>query len=272
MNGYKTGGDWTDVTSIGRNEVVFEGRHKAYGAFIIRQRYQNALLFSQLSAIAFVAICAFVPYLLRNKSPLIVPPEKGGVVSTPYNIPIPPKAAPPVQRPHLSPPKSNASNQAPPVIANAPDTTKQDKHATIVNPNPNPGPVDPNINVNPNPQIGGGGGGGTSTVPKRDTFVIIAGVMPKFKEGNLDNYLNSKINYPSEESELGIQGTVYASFIINEDGSVGDVKLLQGISNGPNINKEALRVLSEMPKWTPGKQDGHPVRVRFTIPIHFRIH
>src|ERR1017187_10372802 len=93
MNGYKTGGNWTDVTSFGRNEVVFEGRHKAYGAYYIRQRYSNSLLFSLLSAISLIAVCAVIPYFLRH-SPAPPPPPDNGEKVTPYVLPPTQKVTP----------------------------------------------------------------------------------------------------------------------------------------------------------------------------------
>ncbi len=275
MNGYKTGGDWTDVTSIGRNEVVFEGRHKEYGAFYIRKRYPGSLLFSQMLAISFIAVCAFIPYIMRNKTPRIITDENNFIVK-PYVTPVVPTVIPKTTiPPKATPPKSNPSKQDPPVITKTVDSVqkpKKEDQPIVINPQPNPNPGGGVPNPNPNPNPGGPAAGPGITMPRPDSIFKIVGEMPKFKDGNLETYINSKINYPTEESELGVEGIVYASFVIEKDGSIGNVKLLRGVSNGPNINKEALRVLAGMPKWSPGKQAGHPVRVEFTIPIHFKLH
>jgi protein TonB len=269
MNGYKTGGDWTDVTSIGRNEVVFEGRHKAYGAFYIRKRYPNALYFSFLTAITCVALGVYVPYALRNIHPPLPPLDRhfkaDPTVIIPYVIPPPPPAHPNVQPPRMTP---NLNH--PPVITPRIDSAPPpivDNHTIPVTGNPNPGGP-PNTG---DPGVGAGGGPVTIVPPVDNPPRMWVSEMPKFPGGDVVGYVGGKIRYSAEDIQLGIQGTVIASFVIEQDGSVSSVKILRGINGGPDLNNEAIRVLSEMPKWTPGKQDGHPVRMQFTIPIQFRL-
>jgi len=69
--------------------------------------------------------------------------------------------------------------------------------------------------------------------------------------------------------ESGIEGTVYVTFVVEKDGSITDVRVLRGIGGG--CDKEAIRVVKEMPKWDPGKQRGKPVRVQFNMPIRFTL-
>lgn len=270
MNGYKTGGDWTDVTSIGRNEVVFEGRHKAYGAFYIRQRYPSALLFALLSAIAFIAACALIGNAFQNIYHLQAA-SKPDVVITPTDVLIhrqviiPPAATHPPVQPH----KTTPNRFMPPVITHQPiDSIPSPKPDEDPIPSPVGNPGSGNGTPGPNPLPPGG-----SPLPSPADNQVRTWVneMPVFPGGDIEKYLASKTNYPPEEAQLGVQGTVYASFIIEKDGSVSTVKLERGISNGRELNEEALRVLSEMPKWSPGKQDGHPVRIQYVIPIHFKI-
>jgi protein TonB len=266
MNGYKTGGDWTDVTSIGRNEVVFEGRHKAYGAYYIRQRYPNALYLSMFTAVTFVAVCSLVPYAFRNvKLPDVI--NKPDIVVTPIDIPNPPKVIPhPIVRPPVQPPKPPAARQTPPFITSQNvDTSIIERHSGTSLPIAgNNIPTDSDYNPLPDP-------GPVADIPKPEPPLLIATEMPKFPGGNIESYLKDKINYPAEESQSGIQGTIYATFIIEKDGSVSNVSLLRGVMGGPGLTREALRVLSEMPKWIPGKQNGHPVRIQYNIPINFKL-
>lgn len=95
--------------------------------------------------------------------------------------------------------------------------------------------------------------------------------MPKFSGGHTEvlKYLHKNLRYPAIAQENGIQGRVVVQCVINKDGSVSDVQVLQGVD--PSLDKEALRVVSTMPRWTPGKQRGKPVRVRYTLPITFRL-
>jgi protein TonB len=88
-------------------------------------------------------------------------------------------------------------------------------------------------------------------------------------EGELLKYLNSSIKYPVIAQENGIQGRVTCAFVVNRDGSVVDAEVLRGVD--PSLDKEALRVIGIMPKWSPGKQRGKPVRVRYILPVTFRL-
>ena len=73
--------------------------------------------------------------------------------------------------------------------------------------------------------------------------------------------------YPKIAKESGITGTVYVQFVVEANGSISNVKLARGIGGG--CDEEAMRVVKAMPKWKPGKQNGRPVRVSFTLPIKF---
>jgi len=93
--------------------------------------------------------------------------------------------------------------------------------------------------------------------------------MPEFPGGEaaLHKYIAQSIKYPVIAQENGIQGRVYVSFVINQKGEVTDIKIARGVD--PALDKEAMRVISKMPKWKPGKQRGKPVKVSFTVPINF---
>lgn len=82
-------------------------------------------------------------------------------------------------------------------------------------------------------------------------------------------WLSKNIKYPPSCQEAGIQGRVMASFVVNKDGSIVDIQILR--TPDPALGKEAERVLKQMPKWKPGKQRGKPVRVKFTLPVMFRL-
>lgn len=95
--------------------------------------------------------------------------------------------------------------------------------------------------------------------------------MPEFPGGEqaLHQYLAESIKYPTIAQENGIQGRVYVKFVINTDGSVTNVEVARGVD--PSLDKEAKRVVREMPKWEPGEQRGDPVRVSYTVPINFQL-
>ena len=85
----------------------------------------------------------------------------------------------------------------------------------------------------------------------------------------LNSFLSRNIIYPTIAQENGIQGRVTCSFVVNQDGSIVDIQVLRGLD--PSLDREAMRVIGTMPKWNPGKQRGKPVRVRFTLPVTFRL-
>lgn len=95
--------------------------------------------------------------------------------------------------------------------------------------------------------------------------------MPEFIGGDAarNKYFETNINYPETARLKGIEGTVYVSFIVNTDGSISSAKLLKGIDSG--CDEEALRLIRNMPKWKPGTQSGKKVRVRFNLPVHFKL-
>ena len=95
--------------------------------------------------------------------------------------------------------------------------------------------------------------------------------MPEYPGGMkaLYSYLGENIKYPDEAKKNGISGTVYITYVVEKDGSVSNAKVLRGAS--PELDKEAVRVVSAMPKWKPGKQKGIPVRVQYNLPIKFAL-
>ncbi len=97
---------------------------------------------------------------------------------------------------------------------------------------------------------------------------IIAEEMPEFR-GNLLKYVAEHVVYPEIAKENDIQGTVYVGFVIDEKGKVNDVTLVRGVD--PILDKEALKVVENLPDWKPGKQSGKNVKVRMNIPIKFQL-
>lgn len=104
-----------------------------------------------------------------------------------------------------------------------------------------------------------------------NTIFTIVEEMPAFPGGDpaLLKFVNGAIKYPVIAQENGIQGRVVVSFVVNRDGSVVDAEVMRGVD--PSLDREALRVMGTMPKWKPGLQRGKPVRVKYTIPITFRL-
>lgn len=109
------------------------------------------------------------------------------------------------------------------------------------------------------------------TKQTKDQVFIIVDQMPEFPGGEyaFRTYIGKNIKYPDDAKKTGIKGKVFVSFIIDKDGNVKNPKIVKSVS--PSIDKEALRVISSLPKWTPGKKDGKIVAVSYTVPITFAL-
>ncbi|MFK8039145.1 MAG: energy transducer TonB [Crocinitomicaceae bacterium] len=129
---------------------------------------------------------------------------------------------------------------------------------------PPPITIDPELNnfeppADPEPEI------------KQTVILDFAEVSPEFPGGEIEmiKFIQENFEYPEIAREMGEQGTVYVQFVVNQDGSIIEEKVIKGVSS--SIDKEALRVVKRMPKWKPGEQAGKPVRVRYTMPIKARL-
>ncbi len=107
--------------------------------------------------------------------------------------------------------------------------------------------------------------------PVEEAPFIIVEQMPTYPGGleALYKFISKKMKYPSQARRMGIDGRVTLSFVIDKDGSITNIKLLRGI--GAGCDEEAIRVLKTLPKWSPGKQRGKPVKVQMTLPINFKL-
>ncbi|MBQ7530429.1 MAG: energy transducer TonB [Paludibacteraceae bacterium] len=104
------------------------------------------------------------------------------------------------------------------------------------------------------------------------TVYLVVEKMPEFPGGQkaLYQFLSENVKYPVIARENKIQGRVICQFIVNKDGSITDVEVSKS-GGDPSLDKEAIRVLKSMPNWNPGKQRGNPVRVKYTVPVTFKL-
>ncbi len=110
----------------------------------------------------------------------------------------------------------------------------------------------------------------SSPIERKDVFMFVE-EMPQFPGGQTEmmKYLSDNLRYPEDAAKQGIVGRVVIKFIVNKDGTVSDAQILRALYRSCDI--EAARVVSSMPKWIPGKQNGKAVDVYFTIPIRFAL-
>jgi protein TonB len=251
-------------------DILFRERNKAYGSYELRKNYtirlQKALLFIML-------LCSFSAFLLRGKRPsVVVPPPERGVYQL-RSIPMEPIALP--ERRATEPPAAPASlhtTAKSSVIKVVADKAVKEPEASA-----SPEPI-----VAPSELAGSGKGEhpvtGTTGDAENVKPLVLPGKepaiskpvryveqMPQFDD--LNEYLSAHLRYPVAAKENNIQGKVSVEFVVNEDGSISNARVVRGIGGG--CDEEALRVINAMPKWKPGRQNGKAVKVCFVLPIVF---
>ncbi len=109
------------------------------------------------------------------------------------------------------------------------------------------------------------------TTKVEDILIDPVEQMPEFEGGQegLFNFIGKNVEYPQEAKAKGIQGRVFVSFMIRDDGSIDSIKILKGVHE--LLDNESLRVIRLMPKWHPGMQKGKPVNVYYNLPINFKL-
>jgi len=247
------------------NDLVFENRNKEYGAYMIRKSYNDNLLFALFSAASLIGIITLAAFLFtknNNNGPNIQ-----GQVALPDSVSIAVNLTPPetpetkiekVIKPKVVIPKSDNLNLQ--ASDDKKDVIEKGNVDVVINKNGKPEGVDsmpPTIGVNIE----------TPPTPPSDPMPFVD-QMPEFN-GNLFKYLKDNLQYPRSAIENGTSGTVVLQFVVENDGSIGNLKILNPIGDG--CTEEAIRVVKSMPKWKPGKNHGEPSRVLFNLPVKFTI-
>jgi periplasmic protein TonB len=264
--------NWSSVTAPIRNDMVFEGRGKTYGAFELRNKYNKTVVIALIaSTILFVGLGA-AP-LIANLISGLKADEKVVPMDVTPTLEIPPpidETEPPPPPPPPPPPAIETIKFIAPEI-------KDDANET--DPPPPQEKLD-DVQASTETQKGTGddniiipeeSGTGPVTETKPDEIFSYVEEMPEFPggDGALMKYMLSNVVYPQMEKEAGIQGTVTVQFVVETDGSVSNVTVLRGVSGGEGCDKEAVRVAKTIPKWKPGKSNGKPARVYYRCPVKF---
>ena len=260
------------------NEVIFENRNKAYGAYAIRASYNDALKKSifYLSGMVTLLFGSVFVYNRINAVPL---QEKVIELNDPVLDPLTYE-----MKVDLTPLETPVENTAAAATAPANAIPTRILDAEPVN--------TATVNME-NPVSGVGSATATGVAPvgtetstatttiiavattataSTSEAVIFAEEMPEFEGGSdgLMQYVARNVVYPELAKEAGVQGIVYVSFVVSETGKVESSKVLKGIGLG--CDEEVLRVINKMPQWKkPGKNAGHAVKVRFNIPVAFKL-
>jgi periplasmic protein TonB len=244
-------------------EIVFKLRNKDYGAYVLRRKYQKYTLISLIIGIfaigAGVAYPVISAYINKNKIIKEVKTVSAEMMNAPKQELPPPPPPPP-------PPPDVVKQQrfvAPKVTTDSVETTMVTQEDLSTKPMEAPS-AEENIKVEEQKEQV------IQQEAPKEIFTVVE-EQPQYPGGDEARikYLQNNIKYPDEAKELGVQGKVFVTFVVEVDGSITDVKVLRGI--GAGCDEEAIRVVRGMPKWIPGKQRGVPVRVQFNLPIKFTL-
>ncbi|RYY34329.1 MAG: energy transducer TonB [Sphingobacteriaceae bacterium] len=258
-------------------DVVFSDRNKAYGAYELRKQNSKRTGFALLIGISLFVFVIALPTII-NKIKGFIPkaPEKVNITEVVLTPPPPvdqiKKPPPPVVEPPK--PKVDQVKFPPPVVK--PDEQVPDeepptaKQLEVADPGQKDQKGDPSAEIRIDEPVGNSD---IKTVIEEDPNQIFAAVenQPNFPGGMAAfyKYLGNNIRYPAVARENNVQGRVFVTFVVEKDGSLTDIKVMRGIGSG--CDEEAIRVLKKSPKWTPGIQNGRPVRVQYSVPIAFNL-
>lgn len=251
------------------DDLVFTNRNTDYGAYKIRKAYSKRLMISFGVSTAMFAALFLLLQLSHNKQLDGILPSitKQGTLRL---LPPPVFDAKPLIQPIVRPPQATPATRTNTTIRVV---------TTPVEPKPLEAHVSDIVPVTDGEYTGNempvGDEVGQGNIPAVATPVpqvlTNAEVMPAYEGGyeEMMRYLKSKFRYPASARRLGIEGTVYVSFVVNGDGTVSGVSVLRGIS--ADCDKEAMRVIAMLPGWNGGKQNGNPVAVRMVLPVKFSL-
>jgi protein TonB len=262
-----------DLTSLEWCDLIFQGKNKAYGAYVMRadspKRHNRAMLL-----VVLIALAAFsVPALIK----LATPEQKEEMTTvTEFSKLIEPEVPEDMKRVEpLAPPpeaiRSSVKFTAPVIkevvneeneIKSQDELNKTDVAISIADVKGNDeehGKLIEDVK-----QI-------VTQAPEIETTLDIAEQMPSFPGGNVElmSFIQKNLKYPVIDTENGTQGRVICQFVVGKDGSVTNVTIARSVS--PTCDKEAIRVIQSMPRWIPGKQNGKTVAVKYTVPIVFKL-
>jgi periplasmic protein TonB len=261
------------------DDIVFAGRNKAYGAYLLRKLYNNHITKAAIIATALFFLFISIPLIKK----MIEGEEKVEVVErvvTEVDLAPPPPleeaTPPPPPPPDLPPPPPpvRATVKFTPPVVKRDEEVREEEEVPDVEKLEEIDAGTKTVEGDPNAKVDLGDIDGTSDVvaevveEKPYTYVE---QMPAFPGGETEmmKYLGKNIRYPAAAQRAGVEGLVVLSFVVSKTGEISEIQVVKGL--GAGCDEEAMRVVKTMPKWTPGKQNGREVPVRYTLPVRFTI-
>jgi protein TonB len=235
---------------------------------VIRAQQEKRLLIAFVGSICLIGLLALLPFCIRLLNTEAIKPaltdDSGEYRLFDPFVPPPAPQADPAPKPKPSGASPSFSNLVVRDLDSIPDTPGQQKLSLN-------GPAD---DGNKNDSLPGDDtpvtGGWTNAKAEAKEWTYVE-EMPVFPGGDaaLLRFLQENLRYPADALRKGIEGTVYVGFVINREGKVEKITVRNPIGGG--LEEEAIRVVSEMPEWKPGRQNGQTVNVQYGVPVRFRI-
>ncbi len=244
------------------HDIVFEGRNKAYGAYLLHstsgRRIRISLLISIVVFVIIIALFQFGMMIIRLRQPLYQMPS----VSIGLDNSLPTIFSTGLATPELIHTKSevSAKNKTAPDFVKVSETTSEEIKESSTSSEES---IEAKSGSSSPASTGAGVPWGSEEV------FLVADVIPQFEGGRegLSKYLSLNVHYPEKAIDRALKGTVVVCFVVTSSGKVMEAKVVKGID--PLLDNEALRVVSGMPYWKPGLRSGKPVNIVLTLPIRF---
>ena len=272
-----------DLISNEWADIVFQGRNKVYGAYQLRRstgkRNIWAMVFvAAVAAVTYLGLAAYNSYQAAQKAKFEAEME-ASLIETKKEAKVEKKTeTPKVEQVQKVEKVKSSIAFTPPVIKKDSEVKPEEEMKTQDELKETKTAIGA-FDVKGNDESGGTvlkavEDIATPEPPKQEAeqnkvFDVVE-QQPQFPGGMgaLNQWLGSNIKYPAMAAENGIEGRVIVQFVVERDGSVSGVHVVRGVD--PSLDKEATRVVAQMPKWIPGKQNGSAVRVKYTVPVTFR--
>lgn len=252
-------------------DIIFEERNKAYGAYFLRKSYSKHVVLGAILTFALFALVFASPYiaeLLKGEEEVVVQETKT-VKYTDLAPPPPIQNTPPPPQINIPPPVKTVIKFLPPKVTDK-EVVEEEEMPTIEE-----------IKQN---DVGAETVEGTGEVVfeepvaevakeevEEDVIFTVVEQQAEFPGGMeaLVKFLQKNVKYPAIARRMGVEGSVFVSFVVDKAGAISDIQIVKGIS--AECDKEAVRVVGMMPPWKPGKQNGKAVKSRFVLPVKFKL-
>lgn len=267
---YYVNKNWEAITSVSRNEAVFEHRNRQYGAYVLRSGYNKRMSLIMGGLVALAALGFVANLIIKN-----LPKEevaKPKISEKNFTITAPKEDVPPPPPPPVTPPPPMTATQAfiAPVAEDDPVEdempTQQQLENIAISTETNEGEEGWEINITDD-------GPALQDTPNTtpEEVVDVAEEDAEFPGGyeKLAEFIQNNLVFPDEALEIGVKGKAMVRFVVEKDGRISNATVERPIVECPACNKEALNVINKMPKWVPAKNAGRPVRLWVRIPVVF---